>query len=59
MTAIVPRWEWRTFGDGLGAAEDAFAALTPGHVVESDELYLLAASDGRWTPTAWSGGSRC
>ena len=46
MTAIVPRWEWRTFEDGLGAAEDAFAALTPGHVVESDELYLLAASDG-------------
>src|SRR5262245_25064523 len=46
MTAIVPRWEWRTFGEGLGAAEDAFAALTPGQVVESDELYLLAASNG-------------
>jgi exopolyphosphatase / guanosine-5'-triphosphate,3'-diphosphate pyrophosphatase len=46
MSAIIPRWEWRTFGPGLGAAEDALAALTPGPVEESDELYLLAAADG-------------
>ena len=46
MAAIIPRWEWRTFGAGLRAAEAAFAALTPGPVEESDELYLLSAADG-------------
>jgi exopolyphosphatase/guanosine-5'-triphosphate,3'-diphosphate pyrophosphatase len=39
---VVPRWEWRTFGDAFGLAEDAFAALEPERVQESDELYLLA-----------------
>ena len=43
---IVPRWEWRTFGEDFGAAEEAFAALSPERVDESDERYLLAvASD--------------
>ena len=42
MPAIIPRWEWRTFGSRFGAAEDQFAALTPGGVQESDELYLLS-----------------
>ena len=23
--AIVPRWEWRTFGEGFGAAEERLA----------------------------------
>jgi exopolyphosphatase/guanosine-5'-triphosphate,3'-diphosphate pyrophosphatase len=45
MAAIIPRWEWRAFGEGLGAAEEALAALTPGPVEESDELYLLSAAD--------------
>ena len=40
--AIVPRWEWRTFGDHFGAAEDRFAALAAERVQESDELYLLS-----------------
>ncbi len=45
MTAtIVPRWEWRTFGDDFGAAESAFAALTVERIDESDELYVLASS---------------
>jgi exopolyphosphatase / guanosine-5'-triphosphate,3'-diphosphate pyrophosphatase len=44
MATIVPRWEWRVFGDDLAEAEQAFAALTPRSVVESDELYLLAAT---------------
>jgi exopolyphosphatase / guanosine-5'-triphosphate,3'-diphosphate pyrophosphatase len=44
MATIVPRWEWRVFGDDLAEAEQAFAALAPGPVVESDELYLLAAT---------------
>ena len=42
MAEIVPRWEWRTFGEDFGAAEEAFAALDPERVEESDELYLLA-----------------
>ena len=45
MAAIIPRWEWRAFGADFGAAEDAFAALAPGPVQESDELYLLSAAD--------------
>ena len=42
MAELVPRWEWRTFGEGFGPAEEAFAALTAERVQESDELYLLA-----------------
>jgi exopolyphosphatase/guanosine-5'-triphosphate,3'-diphosphate pyrophosphatase len=44
MATVVPRWKWRVFGNDLGEAERAFAALAPGPVVESDELYLLAAT---------------
>jgi exopolyphosphatase/guanosine-5'-triphosphate,3'-diphosphate pyrophosphatase len=39
---IVPRWEWRTFGAELGAADARFAALEPELVQESDEIYLLS-----------------
>ncbi len=35
MATIIPRWEWRVFGAAFGAAEDAFGALTPGPVEES------------------------
>src|SRR5512134_824323 len=42
--AIVPRWEWRAFGAGFGAAETAFASLKPGQVQESDELYLFSGT---------------
>lgn len=41
---MIPRWEWRTFGDGFGAAEDRFAALTPERVGESEETYLVSAT---------------
>jgi exopolyphosphatase / guanosine-5'-triphosphate,3'-diphosphate pyrophosphatase len=43
---IVPRWEWRTFGEGFGAADATFAALTPERVEESDETYLLSEAGG-------------
>jgi exopolyphosphatase/guanosine-5'-triphosphate,3'-diphosphate pyrophosphatase len=46
VTIIVPRWEWRTFGDQLGAAGDRLGALPPEHTEESDELYLLSPVDG-------------
>jgi exopolyphosphatase/guanosine-5'-triphosphate,3'-diphosphate pyrophosphatase len=39
---IVPRWEWRTFGDRFGSAEEHFAALSPERVQESDEVYVLS-----------------
>jgi exopolyphosphatase/guanosine-5'-triphosphate,3'-diphosphate pyrophosphatase len=42
MHAIVPRWEWRTFGEDFGPAEERFAALVPERVQESDEVYLLS-----------------
>jgi exopolyphosphatase/guanosine-5'-triphosphate,3'-diphosphate pyrophosphatase len=44
--AIVPRWEWRTFGEHFGAAEDRLAASEPERVEESDELYLLSTRGG-------------
>jgi exopolyphosphatase/guanosine-5'-triphosphate,3'-diphosphate pyrophosphatase len=46
VTEIIPRWEWRTFGERFGEAEARFAALTPGTLQESDEVYFLSpASD--------------
>jgi exopolyphosphatase/guanosine-5'-triphosphate,3'-diphosphate pyrophosphatase len=39
---VVPRWEWRTFGDRFGAADDLLAALTPNRVRSSDELYFVS-----------------
>ena len=39
---IVPRWEWRTFGDDFGEADTLFAAKTPEREQESDETYLLS-----------------
>ena len=41
MSEIVPRWEWRTFGD-LGAAEERFAGVEPERVQDSSETYLLS-----------------
>jgi exopolyphosphatase/guanosine-5'-triphosphate,3'-diphosphate pyrophosphatase len=42
MSTIVPRWEWRTFGQRFGPAEVAFAAMTSTGVQQSDELYLIS-----------------
>jgi exopolyphosphatase/guanosine-5'-triphosphate,3'-diphosphate pyrophosphatase len=38
---VVPRWEWRTFGD-LQGADEALAQLRVAEPVESDETYLLS-----------------
>jgi exopolyphosphatase / guanosine-5'-triphosphate,3'-diphosphate pyrophosphatase len=40
---IIPRWEWRTFGESFGVSDDRFAALEPTSTQESDELYLLSS----------------
>jgi exopolyphosphatase/guanosine-5'-triphosphate,3'-diphosphate pyrophosphatase len=42
LAGIVPRWEWRTFGEQLGAAEAVLGALEPARVQDSDETYLLS-----------------
>jgi len=42
LSVIVPRWEWRTFGDRFGEADGRFAALEPERVQESDEVYLVS-----------------
>jgi exopolyphosphatase/guanosine-5'-triphosphate,3'-diphosphate pyrophosphatase len=39
---VVPRWEWRTFGEHFPRAEERFAALSPESVRESAEQYLLS-----------------
>ncbi len=44
MAAIIPRWEWRTFGPGVEIAAPHFAALTSTGVQESDETYLLSGT---------------
>jgi exopolyphosphatase / guanosine-5'-triphosphate,3'-diphosphate pyrophosphatase len=40
---IVPRWEWRTFGERFGAGEERLAELTPTSVDDSDELYIVSS----------------
>jgi exopolyphosphatase / guanosine-5'-triphosphate,3'-diphosphate pyrophosphatase len=42
LAGIVPRWEWRTFGESFGEAEERFAQLTADRVQDSDEVYLLS-----------------
>jgi exopolyphosphatase/guanosine-5'-triphosphate,3'-diphosphate pyrophosphatase len=42
MEPIVPRWEWRTFGQSFGPAEARFRALKPEKVQKSSEIYLLS-----------------
>jgi exopolyphosphatase/guanosine-5'-triphosphate,3'-diphosphate pyrophosphatase len=39
---IVPRWEWRSFGESFGEAEARLAALAPTKVEDSDEFYVLS-----------------
>jgi exopolyphosphatase/guanosine-5'-triphosphate,3'-diphosphate pyrophosphatase len=45
LTDIIPRWEWRTFGDRFGAADERFAELVAERVQESDETYLLSPAN--------------
>ena len=40
---IVPRWEWRTFGDSFREAEARLAALRPTKVEDGHELYILSS----------------
>lgn len=40
MTAL--RWEWRTFGEEFGGAEERLGSIESERVAESDETYLLS-----------------
>jgi exopolyphosphatase/guanosine-5'-triphosphate,3'-diphosphate pyrophosphatase len=51
VVAIVPRWEWRTFGPGTLVAEPHLAALEATGDQESDETYLLREGDEPPTAT--------
>ena len=42
MTRIVPRWEWREFGDQAGDAFERLLALPSDRVEESDERYVVS-----------------
>ena len=37
------RWEWRTFGERFGGAEERLGSLPSERVAESDDTYLLSA----------------
>jgi exopolyphosphatase / guanosine-5'-triphosphate,3'-diphosphate pyrophosphatase len=39
---IIPRWEWRTFGDNFHGANNPFASYTGGEPKGSDEVYFLS-----------------
>jgi exopolyphosphatase/guanosine-5'-triphosphate,3'-diphosphate pyrophosphatase len=39
--AIVPRWEWRTFGQEFGYADRWLAGLVPERSEQSEDVYLL------------------
>ena len=40
---IIPRWEWRTFGESFGEAENRIKALAGDSVRKSTEKYILSA----------------
>jgi exopolyphosphatase/guanosine-5'-triphosphate,3'-diphosphate pyrophosphatase len=42
--SIVPRWEWRTFGERFGEAESRITSRPRERISESDELYLLSST---------------
>jgi len=42
MNEIIPRWEWRSFGQHFGDAETRLMAHGPDKLQHSDEIYLLS-----------------
>jgi len=39
---IIPRWEWRTFGDNFGVSEDKIKAYELANFKKSSEKYILS-----------------
>jgi len=46
MGKIIPRWEWRTFGNDFGSAEASIKAHECTREVESSEVYILSRKSG-------------
>jgi exopolyphosphatase/guanosine-5'-triphosphate,3'-diphosphate pyrophosphatase len=44
MSGIVPRWEWRTFGESFGGAEDRIRSHGAGKVRTSSETYIVSVA---------------
>ena len=44
MSEIVPRWEWRHFGQDFGDVDATLGPLSPERVQESDEVYVLSVA---------------
>ena len=42
MQDIIPRWEWRTFTNDLGKAEESIRKSPEGKTRESSEVYILS-----------------
>jgi len=42
MQEIIPRWEWRTFTNDLGKAEENIRKFPEGKTRESSEVYILS-----------------
>jgi exopolyphosphatase/guanosine-5'-triphosphate,3'-diphosphate pyrophosphatase len=42
LAGIVPRWEWRTFGERFDAADELLGGLKPQRERSSDEVYFLS-----------------
>ena len=43
MENIIPRWEWRTFGQSFGEADASLPRSQPKDVQDSQELYFLSS----------------
>jgi exopolyphosphatase/guanosine-5'-triphosphate,3'-diphosphate pyrophosphatase len=43
---IIPRWEWRTFGEEFGIAEERIMAHECTRALESSEVYILSKNSG-------------
>jgi exopolyphosphatase/guanosine-5'-triphosphate,3'-diphosphate pyrophosphatase len=43
---IIPRWEWRTFGEDFGVAEENIKAHECTRAIESSEVYILSKNSG-------------
>ena len=46
LGTIIPRWEWRTFGEEFGAAEENIKAYECTRSMESSEVYILSKKSG-------------
>ncbi len=46
LGTIIPRWEWRTFGEAFGEAEENIKAYECSRSMESSEVYILSKKSG-------------